>query len=441
MIAITCSLFVGLLFFGLKTKSLRISRMLIGLILFPVSIFLTTKLVTMVWELIQKRSDVHDGVPWGDSYHTASYAIGFLCLSVFIVASLYAILQKKALATELAMGALGLWTTLMIVLSYYLPGASYLVTWPLFFSLLGLGAFLSRHNQPTKWKGAIAMWLCSIPALMLLAPIISLLFDALTLTMIGPICGIIALSLGLLIPQLSLISPGKKWLPAAAALLLAIVFLGFAEFKSGFSRETPQSTLVFYYLDGDAPEGKNAWHFGGDDRWLGKAKNSDAEQVNLDEYYPFGYGSYLKLQAPAINAPPPIVTVLDRQAIDGKNSLDIRVASARSAPVMSVKFESAGDLNLLSINGESIDGGESPDAASKQIGFRYYAVPDGGIVVRLLLSGQEPVKVLAVDQSYGLPDTFEESMLPAVDRLIPTPNPLSQSLLVRKTAVIEARSN
>ena len=62
----------------------------------------------------------------------------YLLASVVVAALLFLLFRKGREIWDLAIGALTLWLGVMIVVNISVPGGSYLVTWPLLFSLVAI---------------------------------------------------------------------------------------------------------------------------------------------------------------------------------------------------------------------------------------------------------------------------------------------------------------
>lgn len=70
-------------------------------------------------------------------------------------------------------------TNIYIKTTFYLPGGSYLFTWPLVFSSVGLLVSLGLWEKTFTWDSAIS----AIPAFILFAPISHLVYIFMTIQM------------------------------------------------------------------------------------------------------------------------------------------------------------------------------------------------------------------------------------------------------------------
>jgi hypothetical protein len=98
----------------------------------------------------------------------------------------------------LILGAFSWWLALSLATACWLPSASYLFVWPTLCGLLGL--LISSRFQPAAPSASVASLLGSIPALILLAPLIRTTFDGLSLPMAQPVMVLVVLFTGVLMP-------------------------------------------------------------------------------------------------------------------------------------------------------------------------------------------------------------------------------------------------
>jgi len=137
----------------------------------------------------------------GDTPRSNLYVLGLVVLAVAATAAVYAGFGWVR-AEELVAGALAWWLLLLVLTSVFLPGGSYLFTWPL---LIALAAFAIWTGPWKVWRrsaGSVAVVLaCAIPGVILFVPLVYLLISALTLKMTSILLLPVALLLGLILPH------------------------------------------------------------------------------------------------------------------------------------------------------------------------------------------------------------------------------------------------
>jgi hypothetical protein len=427
--------FVGVVIFGFKRRKLSLVGIVLGSLAFLLALFSAALIVSLAWWLIRTLHSGDRMVQWGDAYNSWIYAISFSALAIAVTSALYIWFQRKISAPNLVVGALLWWLIFVICSALFLRGGSYLFTWPFLFSLLGFAFFLSEdERRPASAKTLIILSLCALPGLFLLVPMIRLLFSALTLSMSGAVSIFVVLLLGLLIPHLSFIASPRRWLLPVLSAAVCLAFITAGILINKVSKDYPQTSLVFYALDSNA--GKAMWVGSNQrtDEWSSQFFSNPIGRGPLTEFFPIGSSVYLKAQAPLMELPAPDILMLDNTTSNGIRTLHMRVTSPRQASVVSLQLDSEAEIRGVIINGKRVAQGDQAQTAprSKQWGLRYYGFPKEGIDLTLEVAGDLPVKLIAVDQSYGLPEIPGAPYSPRPDYLIPAPFPLSDSVLVGK---------
>jgi hypothetical protein len=92
---------------------------------------------------------------------------GWAGMNVAITATLYNGFRKRIRVANLAVGALLWWLLSAVLMGALFPPESFMYTWPLFFSLLGLGALFALGDRSVNpWYPFAALALGGIPAAM-----------------------------------------------------------------------------------------------------------------------------------------------------------------------------------------------------------------------------------------------------------------------------------
>jgi hypothetical protein len=125
-------------------------------------------------------------------------------------------------------------------------------------------------------------------------------------------------------------------------------------------------------------------------------------------------GGYLKNEAPSALLPGPNVTTLSDSTTDGVRRLRIRATSARQAPIIFLYVFADSPVLNPAVNNKPI---------IKEVGkvwvVQYFAVPQEGVEMAFDVKSASPIKIRAVDMSYGLPRFSNMQIKPRPDHLIP----------------------
>jgi hypothetical protein len=225
----------GVIALGLRRARLRLGGLGLGFALLPVAMAAAALVAHLAWKLILT---LHPGGVWALEYRPAIIWIGLASLTVAVTAGLYPVVRRGIGVFDLAVGGLLWWLLLAVATSVAFPPASYLFTWPLVFSLLGLGILFARDGLAVRpWRRFAVLMITGIPACFLAASGVYgiALTRELLLPKVAPLfAAAIVLMLGLLIPHLDLVAGAGRWLLAGVAAALGIGLLLIGSMTAGF---------------------------------------------------------------------------------------------------------------------------------------------------------------------------------------------------------------
>jgi hypothetical protein len=163
------------LYLGFRKRYLTIGACILGFISSFAGVIITTLGAWLVmWVALQMQHvpRIHAGL----RYHTMWYILAASAVGLACGMAFYAWISKRIGAANLMAGTFLGWLSATILINFYLPGGSYLLLWPLLFSLIGAIIVFARGNI-TNAKLPIAA-LSSIPAIVLLVPMIHKIYWA-----------------------------------------------------------------------------------------------------------------------------------------------------------------------------------------------------------------------------------------------------------------------
>lgn len=435
---ITILLFTALVIIGLRRRRLSLFGIFLGFLAFFSSAIAASVVVTLVWGLIQKLREVPGVRPQSEAYDNNLYLLGFLACTIAITTALYILFRRKTSVENLAAGTLIWWLPLLVVVTFFVPGASYLLTWPLLFSLPALAYMAGIRNEgASAIKQSLLFSIASISGIILLTPVIYQTFIGLTLSGIAWVMIMVVLLLGLLVPHLSFITASRKWLLPGVSAITGLILLVFVTVSSRYDAKHPRLDTILYELNADT--GRATWASSDNtlDAWTKQFFSSELKKAPLTEVFSKRSARiFFQSPAPTETLAAPQVELLDDRKQNDLRVLRMRLTSPRQATVMSVYLESVAQVVGSSVNGKPIN---LPASASKDPAsnweLRYYAVPQEGIEVSLEIKAVEPVRLRLVDQTYGLPQTLNESWEPRPATVIPAALPYSDSTFVSKSFI------
>lgn len=390
------ALFVAVVILGFRKKWLTVSGIVVGFVSLFISLLAASLAGWLLWKVIWM---IRPG-PSAAATQSRMLLFGFVALAIAITFAVYTFVRDRAGVESLAIGALLWWVVLMLLTSIFLPGATFILHWPLLFSLIGIGwVMLSPQNKRMQnLINPLILGLCALPGIILMAPVIYQIFVGLTLNWSFMVMALLVLLFGLLLPQLRLISAPFKWvLPGASAvvaiaLLVAGAVINVAPAERSFNR-------IYYALNADT--GKAVWASDltqRDDR-SSQFFMGATEKGNLGDFaYARKSREYTLNTAPLAQLPVPELSVVEDKSVDGVRTLKMRVSSPRQAGVMSVYVDSNTEILSASINDKTLN-----DEPTAQWGLQIEGFPKQGVELSLRLKDSQPLKIRLVDQSSGLP--------------------------------------
>jgi hypothetical protein len=406
-------LYFLILIVGIRKKTLRWGEIGIGIFAFLISVVASTGSMTLLFWIIRRTHQEYSLDPhalislWQPHFNgDYFYLIGFIALTVSIVFASNSLFRKKARVQALAMGALFFWLVGAIVLSIMLPLSSYVFHWPLLFTLPALGlTFIAKSNREEKTKGMSFLFiLAAASVLAFWVPLVHMFYLWTTFSLLAVLIGIVVLVLGAIIPIMELRQFQKRWVFPIIFLTIGVGFIT-AGHVLAYSEETIQyANHVGYWLDGDS----------GEANWVTYPGELDQRQIPLfegssmvpySEIHPLGNESKTVLTSPAPVAPlqAPGLFVKEDRHQDGKRTLLVHIISfqqerlevhLKPEPEKLTIYSEKGQEGLPKTFSLIDDGGWAY--------LRFDALP-GGLDLELDVPSNEPVNILLIDVSTGLP--------------------------------------
>jgi hypothetical protein len=327
----------------------------------------------------------------------------------------------------------------MILSGFYVPGASYLFTLPLLFALVPLGLRFAIQKRDQLTAGQLAwQYVFTIPAIILFVPILNILFIGLPPSAFAGIMILVVLLLALLLPHLDLIAAPNHWLLPGIAVVVSLTFIVLGSWTSGFNRDHPQPTNLFYALNADS--GKAVWASTDDrlDNWTAEFFTEGLKKGPISDYIPSTFNRFSSSPAQVAPLPAPDVSLVADNTNNDVRNVRLHIASRREAPFISLMLESATEVVGASVNGKQIENSQmrAPFDPDQPWQLLYYAPPAEGIDLDLQVRSSQPFKLRVVDQSFELPASLTAAFKPRPADKIPTAypfNPYGDATIVSKS--------
>jgi MFS family permease len=360
-------------------------------------------------------------LPEGGLEQNAFYLFGLLALLLAVDTLLYKLFRRSVAPPAFFLGGAALLFALVLVTSKWLAGGSYTLLWPLLGGLLAT-AIAAFRPGPLSFLSAVILSVLSLPTLLLFLPLLKGFYTALGFTTLG--APLLSFTFGLLFLLLfpfldRVLESAGKSLPIvalAAALILSIL----AAKATRYSPAHPKPSLLSYALDADT--GKALWTSSTNrlDSWTAAYLGSSPSRGKLPDFVPDWYPiDFLQHEAPAIALVPPLAEPLLDRTDGATRTLLLHISTPRHARTLHVGLKET-EVISASVNGHDL--GKPSEARWRQPGhwgFDYANPPAEGLNVEIRVRASEPVTIVLVDRSSGLPTIPGQSFPPRPDDSMP----------------------
>ncbi|MEJ8801161.1 M20/M25/M40 family metallo-hydrolase [Pontibacter sp. H249] len=436
-VAITAILLVAVFIVGVRKNAFTIAQVLIGFFSFLVL------LVIVVGLFVPINNLVLDLLP-SSHYSAGVYsANGFLIAYLLLALGLFLLLCWLALrwlqVLALTMGMFLLQFILVAILFFTIPNATYLLMFPLLFSLAGLIFILWKdlHEQPQLNLGfVLVLLIASLPAIFILMPIVQVVFIAFGLQLPVGSLALFVLLLGLLLPLLSLAEHSFRWgrVPLLPLLLVVAgsIALLIALQNEKPSPQQPLQSYVNYYIDADSSKAYWASIYQTTDNW-NRQFFGESSYEPLSEIYPHAQRNYLKSKTEVLSVAAPVAELLADSVYGDERLLRLRLASQRGAAHLEVVLQpqEPGSISSIALAGEPL----TLTPIDAQGGKVYHAMLHGlpqrkEVQLEVRLKAASSLTLYLYDQSIGLPEQLVKTSKPV--HVIAGPGRASNLTVIRK---------
>lgn len=382
------------------------------------------------WAFRSLRPDLQ--VPLIGAYDYRLHAVAWAALAGAVV---LALLVRRPEPLHLAAAALLGCLPFVWLLTLGAPAMSYSLVWPLVLALpLAALGFLRPG-----WPRLGAIGLAAVGAVFLLP---STLHQVIGLAnrfegAAGlPVFGIIALWVVppalLALPAARVLAGTRPWVAPLAAFLVFVGLAAFGWLRADFDAERPRPDHVAYEYDAD--EGQAHWvSLDADlDDWT-RAFFGDSGDRRPHDTALFGPRPAFIAEAPRVPLASPTAELSRETETDGGRRLELRLGSARGAPMLRIGVNAEGPIASARLDGEPLDLDAYAPATEGTLMVSYVAPPAEGVRLTLEVGGEEPVSVVLQDVSFGHPAEARRLLPARPAETMPAPTQPRDGTLVRRT--------
>ena len=393
--------FVGLVifvvFFVLTRSDVKVSHLIAGFGSFILLLVVIGATSLLAWYAYTFLAGPPTQV--GDTWSNSLVFLAILTLGLTSGACVLVWLEDRVGTHNLCLGQLLAGLVLTIVVIKLLPGASYVVQWPIFFGLLALIA--SRLSELGS--------LLYAPALLILVPLIYLFFVALDLNVpsIGAAVFLITILLAAVLPLfLSLVRPFLR--TAIFLLLLAFGCLALGAILSRPGEKHPRRDTIAYSVNADQNKAQWISYDAAFDKWTSQFLGAQPSKGINAEFTMGSERLCLAGDAPIQALPAPTASVVQDSTENGARVLTLHVSSSREATALLVRLPPDAKIQSAAWNSCRQELSARGNATTPWY-LRFNGLPPGGVDLQLRFVAQPSVKLWVGDSSFGLPQLNGQS--------------------------------
>jgi len=437
MLIIAIVIFLVLIFYGLKKRTIEIKNVSKGFIAFLISLVTCGLVGYFGWELLQVIYPHYNEMQQGFTYNGHSYIVAFVCLALAICFYVYHKVYKPENTASLLVAPLFFWLVICCFVAFKLKGSSFFII-PVLFGLISL-LVLVKQKKPNL----IMMAVLGLPVLLIMSPFVKMFPVALGLKILLVSTIMVVLIFGLLVSVFGFYRRKKRI--GHVFLFISFGVLISAHFNSGFTDEQPKPNSLLYVLDADENTAIWATYDEVLDDWTRHYLSDDPdgpqpmEENTFESKYNSGF-SFMK-PAPVKTIPGPKVELALDTIIGDLRHISICVTAQRAIDRIGVFARSANIFKNLKINGveaykDSITGNVFKNPHNDRL-FTYYVTDEEPLDLWFSVPKNQKTNLLLYEASYELLNNSLFTVPPRESYMIPKPFVLNDAIVVKKTITID----
>jgi hypothetical protein len=377
-------------------------------------------LAWLAWRLALFFLPEHGWFRHGMPYRGGRYLLALCLLAAAGWLAALAWLRRRLAPAEMMAGAFAPWALLALLSAVWMPGASYLFTWPLVVGAL----VVAWRNLGRPAGGAADVAVLALAGLLLalmVVPVIDGVTQAMTLDAVAVPMVLFVLLLGLLGVHFDVVlnALGRRVAAGLAAAGLSLLVLTLA--TAGFDEQRRKPNEVHYLADLDV--GEAVWYSQdpAPDRWTRFYLGDEPVRARLPEWAPAPLARQVRRvwqrEAALVSSPGPRAELVSAAQDEYGRVLRLRVTAPRRTHSTVISFPGEPRITALRIDGREVE--TQPAWASPELQVVLFAIPARGMEVELHVAGDAPLELQLRANVLGLPPAPDGSVPVRPDDMMP----------------------
>lgn len=404
--------YLGATLMAVRKRRLTFRRLLWSLLFVAGAIVVSSGGAWVLWKIIALIHPGYAFMTMGMTYNGTLYFFSFLFLCLAGLDFLARKTRSLTGRTARFWAVLLPWWGLAALMLYAIPLASFLAVWPLLGGTIALFVLASRRDDlragPIEALAALAG---AAPGIILFFPALVSSFHAFGNAALWVTTAMAALLVLLTAPLLSLIGWGRSRGLAAAALLAALIGLGWASSQSGFSPNRPRPDSIAFAQSADKPEARWISFDPTVDPWTRQFLGDEPSVASVDDLLR-GFRPMLQASAEPATLDPMIVELEEEGLINDRRMVKLRFRPVAETSIVTVSISDETEVWGVDLTPPGELAGPTPSAdfpllETARTGWTisFLQVPQEGFDLRLALTPDRPLVFDLREVRPGLPQT------------------------------------
>jgi hypothetical protein len=433
MVLIAIGLFVLFVFVGVGKRILSFKEIGKGFIPF-LGATITSGLLTFYgWKLVLQLYPQYNDLLNGFTYNGHSYIAAFVTLSIAICFVFYQLFSDVKTTMNHFVAPLFVWLLLNCGLALGLKGAGFLII-PVFFGLIAFGFFILTQKSNT-----LLNLICSIPALLIIAPFIQMFPIGLGLKVLFGSAILTALTFGLLIPVFGDYTKKGRW--SLLFFVLSGVFFAKAHVASGYELGKAKSNSLLYIYNADSQKANWVTYDTNLDDWTKSYLSNQPKSADFMQAVPlfskYNSGFTYAAEAPIKELATPTIEFLKDEIVGNQRKLKIKITPNRNVNRYDIFASEEMILNNFKANGVQAigqKGAQYERKRGKKI-LSYYVVGNAPLEIEFSFDKLTPFDMELLESSFDLMRNSLFKMNRRQDWMMPTPFVLNDAVVIQKKII------
>lgn len=429
MVVIALGLFIFLLFLGRAKRILSFREIGRGFIPFLGSLIVTGLITFFGWKTLLKVYPQYNDLLNGFTYNGHAYIAAFVLLALAISLAFYNRFSAKKVTMNHYVAPLFLWIVINGILAFVLQGAGFLII-PIYFGLFIFGVFIvtQRSNKTLNL-------VCSIPALIIIAPFIQMFPIGLGLKVLFGSAILTVLAFGLLLPVFGAFAKKGIWSLLFFALAIGFFAKAHSESEYEFGKAKSNSLLYVYNVDTNKANwltydtNLDAWTKG----YLGE-NPKDATALNETPLFSkYNSGFTYQSDAPIKILKKPSIAFLEDRIIGNQRYLKIKISPNRKVNRYDIFANEKMVIHNFKANGVTSLGqkGSKYERNGKKI-LSYYVVDNMPLEMQFSINTATILDMELMESSFDLMTNPLFGMAKRENWMMPTPFVLNDAVVIKQ---------